>query len=181
MKLILSHGIRTRDPRKHFGGIEERVSDKIEVVYADYGYILFPLTNSRAVDAIEDVFEPGDILAGFSNGGYAAWKFCQRGFRPRHVFLISPALRKDATFPVPTTCFYSNGDGIVTKGKWWGRTVSMLPHRWGRPNYWGEMGRFGAKSKQIDNIQLPDCVSHAFYRHDYVQDRIAESILSVAA
>jgi len=180
VKLIFSPGIRTLDPKKHFGGIEERIEDQIEVVYADYGYILFPLTNSRAVDAIRDVYLHGDILVGYSNGGYASWQFCQKNVMPTHVFLISPALRRDRTFPCPATCFYSEGDNIVTKGKWWGKTVSMLPHRWGRPNYWGEMGRFGATDSGIKNIQLSDCTSHSFYRHPNVEDTIAESILSLA-
>lgn len=175
-KVILIPGIRAGSPEKQMGALRGSIDSFVPSVYADYGYILIPFNNKWALEAIQEVYEPGDILVGYSNGGYAAWQFCQKGYRPRYVFLISPALERDRTFPVPTTCYYSEGDGALVAGKIWSTVTSIFPWRWGTPHGWGQMGKYGAKSPAIENVEMKECISHKWFNYPKVVNRISDDI-----
>lgn len=180
MKIVLTHGIRTTDPDKTLGSLfVDLESRNFSVTYSMYGYILFPLNNKRGVNSLIETACDGDILVGYSNGADIIRRAIEKGLKPTHVVLISPALRMNTNFNVPTTCFYSEGDRVLSWGRRWGFATSLLPHRWGTPHGWGRMGRYGADDENIENICMGEKIGHSFYKHPKVVNQIADKIESI--
>lgn len=189
-KVNLIHGIRTKDGgKKTFKKLSELLSEMLEnsdVCLVSYGYILVPITNKRAVKAVIEALEsiqnqpfPITVVA-HSNGCWAAVQAAELGYRIDHLVLISPALHRQHAFPEQVKridVYHAPNDHIVTMGKWYRRTVNLLPWRWFQPHNWGEMGKTGyiGKDPRVNNHNMGD-VSHFFYNVEGTATRIAKDI-----
>lgn len=186
MSVWLVPGIRTCDPAAQFGDLKAfLVARDIPVGVVDYGYILLPITNGRAREALRKRAEPGDVLVGYSNGAYAIWQEAHR-LRPRHIILISPALKRDATWPEcvdSVTVFYSPGDWAVSLGGLYSAAVSLMPWRWGTPHGFGRMGSDGPDTNdpRVEAHTMGEHVAHEWYRYPKVIRRVADAVERRAA
>ena len=182
-KIVLVHGIRTKEPEATLGGLQRKLlDDGMDAVAASYGYILFPLTNGKARKAVKKTAEPGDTLVGYSNGCYAIWQECE-DVQPEHVVLISPALSADVEWPdcVKTiTVFYSPGDTAVWWGGTWAAVANTMPWRWGsaRDHKWGRMGLTGPDTNdpRVKAVCMGDKVAHSWYKYPEKVKMIHERI-----
>ena len=170
-KVILVPGIRNRKPEDHFGDLRNLLkNENIKSEYADYGYILLPVTNSKAKSTIKEVAEPDDILVGYSNGGLASLEMAEE-VGVKHLVLVSPAVRCDYKIPnsiESVTIFYSPGDWAVRLGKVYSVGVSLMPWRWGTPHGFGRMGSDGPcqEDSRIKICKMHDRINHSWYTYE---------------
>lgn len=181
--ICLVHGIRSFDPLDTMGPLfSALVARGLVPRLANYGYILVPLTNGRAKQAILEVAKPGCTLVGYSNGGAAVHATAER-VKARHIVLISSALPVDVDWPpcVKTvTVFYSPGDGAIEAGGVWATIANAMPWRWGsaRDHAWGRMGLVGAKTddRRVKNVKMPSHIAHSWFRNMGIVNWIADAI-----
>lgn len=179
-------GIRACDPADQFGPLRSILLARgLRTGVVDYGYVLLPINNRRARRELRDKAEPGDTLVGYSNGAYAVWQEAER-LRPRHVVLISPALRRDAEWPdcvESITVFYSPGDWAVELGGIYSAVISFMPWRWGTPHGFGRMGVDGPDTddKRVESYEMGERICHSWYDYPHVVRKIATTIEQVAA
>lgn len=187
--IFLIHGIRAKD--LGISSMKELRTSLLHRGYLSrlisYGYVLLPISNRRAVEETVRVLdayandEVEVILIGYSNGAWTAVQAAEIGCRIDRLFLISPALHKGHAFPEQIKTidvFYSETDNIVRIAKWRRRISNWLPWRWGNTHEWGEMGRTGyiGDDPRVINHDMGD-VSHTFYKHEDVVDKIAKTIV----
>ena len=183
------HGIRTMDGgKKTFKKLKLLLSnllDNSEIDLVDYGYVLIPISNNKAANAVikslEDIPSkcPTTIVA-YSNGCWASVQAAERGFHVDHLILINPALNKKHEFPgdiLRVDVYYSPTDNVTRLGKWYSKIVNILPWRWTEKHDWGEMGKTGyiGNDPRVHNHNMGD-VSHFFYDHHEVSARISQDI-----
>ena len=182
----LVHGIRsTEDGKKTMGPLLKVLELwDVEATIVGYGYVLVPITNSQAVEAILEAIDGYDgpiTIAAYSNAAWAAVQVAEMGNRIDRLVLISPALHKAREFPGhigQIDVFHSPGDDAVQAGKWWRWLTGWLPWRWSNPHGWGEMGRTGyvGKDERVRNHKLPPEVGHYWYEDSRTVQRIANVV-----
>lgn len=179
---MLAHGIRQIKARTQMAPLADALECRgINTHFADYGYVLMPTTNQRAVQAIHNAARDGEDVAAYSNGAWAAVQAAYQGLRIRHLYLISPALNVSTKFPANIeriTVFYSPHDTVTPMGKAWRQLTRVLPWRWKNPHGWGEMGTRGPDSDdpRISAVSLPMDVDHGTVAHQATVDFIADRI-----
>ena len=184
MTTWLVHGIRTADPTKTLGGLKGQLIERgVQTGIIDYGWIAMPVTNGKARAAIRKHAKPGCTLVGYSNGGYAVWQEAER-VKPRHVVLISPALRADVEWPEcveSVTVYYSPGDWAVRLGGAYSFGVSMMPWRWGTPHGFGRMGVDGPATNdpRVTAIEMGRDIAHDWHRYPQKVAAIADRVASL--
>lgn len=189
--VVLAHGIRQINAKTHMRPLAESLDNRgIQTRYANYGYILIPTSNDRAVEAVMETARDGDDVAAYSNGAWGAVQAAEQGRHVRHLYLISPALNTDTEFPENIdriTVWYTPSDGITVLGKWWRKITRILPWRWRNPHGWGEMG---TKGPQTDDPRVaaihydPEDVGHDWFNHPavvagiamYIEDTVEDAV-----
>lgn len=180
--VVMAHGIRQVRAKSQMQPLADALDARsINTHFADYGYVLIPTTNSRAVRAIHNAVRHGDDLAAFSNGAWAAIQAAEQGLMIRHLYLISPALDKRTVFPQnidKITVFFTPTDRATVLGKAWRKSTRLLPWRWRNPHGWGEMGTTGPKTldSRVKIVRLPDESRHSWHKHDSAIELIADRI-----
>lgn len=184
MTIRLVHGIRTCDPMKHFDGLEFCLQERgFDTHVLDYGYILVPLSNKWAEAEMRRHCEPNDTWILYSNAAWAGYEVAEE-LQPRHVVLISPALRNDVVWPecVETvTIFYSTGDNAIPLGSRWSKFMSAMPWRRGTPHGWGNLGLTGPKvyDPRHRTFLLGEHVEHSWYEYPEKVRLICSSVANV--
>lgn len=184
-KVLLVHGIRFKD-KTVFNGLKEQLGERgVDAELVDYGYVLFPISNRRAVTKLKEVAEPHQggklVVVGYSNGAWASVQGAELGLHIDHLVLVNGALHVRHEFPGQVKSidvFYSEGD-VATRFAQVRRSVTrILPWRWANPHGWGAMGREGYKGEdeRVVNHKMPYDIRHTFYRHDKQVERIADKI-----
>ena len=185
VKLI--HGIRSLAKGSRTMGPLQKELDARMIVseIVTYGYILVPITNGKAVQAVLDEIKglSSPVLVGYSNGAWAAVQAAETGAPVDHLVLVSPALHKGHEFPGHIRridVFYSGGDFPTRAAKWWRWVVNWLPWRWDAPHDWGEMGRTGytGADPRVRNHPLPSSVGHSWYASPGAVARVADIVES---
>lgn len=180
------HGIRTFSSDKYFKPLSESLQGATSH-FMDYGYVLLPLTNKRAVRACVDVLAPLQdsseeiIVVAYSNGAWAALQCAELGYRIDRLILISPALHINRAFPKEIKSidvWYCLEDYATYFGKFWRMTTDILPWRTDNPHGFGMMGMIGSvqEDERITNIRMPDYVGHGYYKHPDVVRSIRNNI-----
>ena len=179
----LAHGIRAaQGGRNTMGALRDELRERgRDAGIVSYGYVLVPITNKQAVNAVLDGVVDGDTVYAYSNGAWAAVQAAELGLAVRHLILINPALHKAREFPghiERIDVFYSPGDGAVQKGKWWRWTTRILPWRWRNPHGWGEMGRTGytGNDPRVRNHEMPEGVGHYWYEDEDCVRQAADAV-----
>ena len=183
----LVHGIRRLPWRDNPMAPLLRELDERELPSAlvEYGYVLVPVSNRRAVTQIKNQAEPGCTLVGYSNGGWAVTQVAEMGLPVHHLVLISPALHVAHAFPENVehiSVFYGHGDSAGAAARTWRRVTRAAPWRWDNPHGWGAMmaeGYAGADPR-VWQHQMPDDVGHSWHRHPAQVKVIADRIEEVA-
>lgn len=182
------HGIRTADGgKKTFSKLKSKINrivENVDIEIVDYGYIILPISNNRAVNAIiksiDNEYRP-ITLVGYSNGCWASVQVAEMGYEIEHLILINPALHKRHAFPEHIKridVYYSPYDNIVSLSKWYRKLVNIFPWNWGAGRHdWGEMGRTGylGSDPRVFNHNI-GTVSHFFYELDSSAHTIANDI-----
>jgi len=183
-RAVLVHGIRNSEPDETMGPLDAALYRRgVETDYADYGYILVPLTNGRAEKAIKESAQPGDTIVAYSNGAAAAIEVAEH-VAARNLVLISPAARTDQEYSPhlkSITVFYSPGDWIVGLGGMYSDIVSAMPWRWGTPHGWGRLGVDGPETSdhRVTGLKMGDDIAHTWYSNPKVVNRIAKRVEEV--
>ena len=160
---------------------EELERRGIESTKIRYGYVLIPVSNTKAVSAVLDQTEPGDILVGFSNGAWAIAEAVKQGAPAGGLILVSGALRSNWEFPkgIHVFNYYCPFDGVLTTGNRWARAVSWMPWRWGedKDHGWGDVGRYGydgPSDAQVRNLRLPYKTMHQWHKREGAVRMVAD-------
>ena len=184
MGIKLVHGIRSLNKgKKTMSGLRDvlRARGHRTVQIVAYGYVLVPLTNSRAINAVMESVEPGDVVVGYSNGAWAAVQAAEMGLRIRHLVLVSPALHKSHAFPENVDridVLYDPDDTPTRIAKWWRKLTGIFPWRWRNPHGWGEMGRTGyvGNDSRVFNTRLPKGTGHGWFADADAIVRVANAV-----
>lgn len=185
--VVLGHGIRQMRAKTHMKPLARELAGRgVDTHFADYGYVLIPTTNERAVRAILNATRDGEDLAVYSNAAWAAVVAAERGLKIRHLYLISPALNRNWKFSKNIeriTVFYTPGDEVTPLGKLWRKVTRVLPWRWKNPHGWGEMGTRGPRTidSRVTAIRIPPEVGHAWWKNEGAVQFIAYKIAEDAA
>ncbi len=183
--VVLAHGIRQLRAKSQMEPLAQALeAHGIPVHYANYGYVLIPTTNERAVRAITNATRDGEDLVCFSNAAWGGVVAIEKGLKVRHLFLISPALNADYEFPggIETiTVFYTPSDKATPMGKAWRQVTRILPWRWKNPHGWGQMGTTGPTrdDPRLVKIMLVEPVGHGWNKHWETVRRITTKIYRV--
>lgn len=147
-------------------GDEDAADRNVEAVYAEH--------NLSVLNKV--------VLLGHSHGcNIVHQTFSSERFSPidpdmvHHCILLNPALRREAEFPVPVTCYHSRNDKVVTTSTY----LRVLPWRWFWPHPWGEAGRYGLTGENItrNNVDLEKLLKRKVGHSDGLQsDALVESI-----
>ncbi len=194
-QLHLVHGIRAKDKGAQSMGRLGRILSRTlpKVFSVSYGYVLIPITNKKAVQAIiNSIQENKDkkdevVIVAYSNGCWAAIQVAEMGYRIDHLVLISPALHRSHAIPEQVKrvdVYYSSGDSIVELGGLYRRFVNLMPWNWkvfGDPHDWGAMGRTGYQGNdpRVHNWNMGDDISHFWYRNRLIVRGIAGQLLTL--
>lgn len=189
----LVHGIRAKDKgAQSMGKLKKLLSrsfDKIHIV--SYGYVLIPITNKKAVNAIIKSLNAnkndGDevVIVAYSNGCWAAMQVAEMGYKIDHLVLISPALYRSHAIPEQVgrmDVFYSPGDTVVELGGLYRRFINIMPWNWsmfgGEPHEWGAMGRYGyqGNDKRVHNWNMGQSISHFWYKNKLIVRNISDQL-----
>jgi len=170
MGVKLVHGIRSLNKgRATMRGLRDvlRARGRDAQIVA-YGYVLVPLSNSRAINAVQEAVKPGDVVVGYSNGAWAAVQAAEMGSQIRHLVLVSPALHKSHAFPEHIDridVLFDPDDTPVLLARWWRKFTRIFPWRWRKPHGWGEMGRTGyvGNDPRVHNHRLPKGTGHGWF------------------
>ena len=178
---ILGHGIRKKgqgNPMWGLCSLLEEMGHKVDLI--DYGYILVPLDNMRARRAFKRLATPDSIFVGYSNGGYAAATAIDNGAPCAGFVLVSAAMRADWEPPegLSHRNFYNPADRWLSRARKYRQVVNLLPHRWGSPLGWGEMGKTGGS--HTHNVKLPESAAHTFWKCDKSLELVLNGCLNVA-
>lgn len=189
------HGIRAKDRgAQSMGKLTTLLSHHFSKLYpVSYGYVLVPLSNKKARDAIVKSLEKYKnkndevIVIGYSNGCWAAVQAAEMGYKIDHMVLISPALYRSHAIPEQVKrvdVYYSEGDLIVELGGLYKRLVNLLPWNWkifGTPHDWGQMGKYGYQGNdpRIHNWNMGNDISHFWYKNKMIVRRIADKVISL--
>ena len=157
MKVYLLHGFNVKDGGKNTIDhlIEPLTNAGHEVVEIDYGRLLrvrVRLLNEPIARVIAATVTPGSILIGHSNGATLAWMAAKFGAPVSKIFLINPALDRDAELPgVPVVCYHSPSDKVT----WLAKFIPGSP--------WGSAGRNGLIGSINYNLEaiVGDEVGHS--------------------
>jgi len=157
-RVILVHGFNVSD-----GG--EATVDRLllfleamgyEVIQYDYGWRgLFGVRfmSKRDSQGLMDLFKPGDIVIGHSNGGHLIARAIEKGMPVKHAIMIHPALDKDwyppDGHPVKEVHIYWSPQDKAT---WWSQ--------WS-PWMWGGMGTYGPTSGDLRMVSHKEDQSHS--------------------
>lgn len=180
--IVLAHGIRQMRARTHMKPLARALERRgLQPHFCDYGYVLIPTTNEKAVRAVLNATREGEDVAAYSNAAWAVVQAAGKGLRVRHLYLISPALNVRTKFPDTIeriTVFYTPSDEVTPLGKLWRKAVGLLPWRWRNPHGWGEMGTRGPRTidPRVTAIQIPKEVGHAWWKHEAAVEFIAYKI-----
>lgn len=184
MKVVkLVHGIRALN--KGLGtmrGLRDVLRARgREAKIVEYGYVLVPVTNRKAVSAVMAGVEPGDTVVAYSNGAWASVQAAELGKQMTHLVLVSPALHKGHAFPDHIhriDVFYDPDDVPTRLAKWWRKFTGIFPWRWGSPHGWGEMGRTGysGTDPRVRNHRLPKNTGHTWFRSADATIQIANAV-----
>ena len=160
---------------------EELERRGIESTKIRYGYVLWPLTNGRAVSAILEQTEPGDILGGFSNGAWAIAEAVRQGAPAGGIVIVSGALASNWRFEprIPVYNYYCPQDTVLTTGDRLSRMASWMPWRWGedKDHGWGDVGRYGydgPSDAQVRNLRLPYKTMHRWHKREDAVRMVAD-------
>ena len=183
----LVHGIRRLPWRDNpmtplLRELDER---ELPAALVEYGYVLVPVSNRRAVTQIKDQAELGCTLVGYSNGGWAVTQVAELGLPVHHLVLISPALHVGHAFPENVehiSVFFSKGDRTGAAARKWRWATRVMPWRWDNPHGWGAMMRDGyaGSDPRVRQFQMPDEVGHSWHQHRREVANIADRIEEVA-
>ena len=143
-RVILVHGFNVRDGG--LGSIDKLIPYILKAGYDvreyDYGFRLLLGVRWRSKEDAQglfDLYQPGDIVIGHSNGGHLIARAIEMGMPVKHAVMIHPALDRDweppALHPVEQIHVYYSGQDIAT----W--AAQFLP--WHK---WGAMGTVGPTS-----------------------------------
>ena len=184
-KVLLVHGIRFKDKTVFDKLLEELKRLGVDAELVDYGYVLLPITNKKAVRTLQDAVKPywnrRLMVLGYSNGAWTAVQGAETGLNIRQLFLVNAALNVRHEIPgqvEKADVYFSSGD-VATRFARFRRQVSrILPWRWNRPHGWGSMGTVGYKGDdaRVTNHEMPRDVRHTFYEDGDQVKRIAEHI-----
>jgi hypothetical protein len=146
-----------------------------------YGYVLIPISNSQALNAVLEAVKPGDAVVGYSNGAWACVQAAEMGAEIRHLILVSPALHKSHAFPEHIQridVFYDPDDTPVLLARWWRKFTRIFPWRWRKPHGWGEMGRTGyvGSDPRVHNHRLPKGTGHLWFKSADAIVRVANTV-----
>lgn len=144
----------------------------------DYGYILIPVTNARAVNAVREKVRPGDVVIAYSNGAWAAVQAMELGTRPGILLLLNPALHVGHQIPPgpkEVHVFYDEADFPTRLARCWRVVTGLLPWRWQKPHGWGAMGRYGYQGvdPRVQNHNLPGSPGHQAIREPVAMRYVA--------
>lgn len=186
---VLIHGIRKKAfSTAHMKGLRSiLLNNNIRATSVNYGYILVPITNKKALNATLETLAPHlnkeytISLVGYSNGGWTALQVAEMGYPIDRLILISPALHSAHAFPEHVRrvdVFYCPDDVVGTYAKRWRMLTSILPWRWKEPHAYGKMMATGYKGSdpRVHNHMLPPGTGHKFYESVEALDMIMEVI-----
>lgn len=180
------HGIRTFSSDKYFNTLSESLQGATSH-FMDYGYVLLPITNKRAVTACTEVLAPLQdsdeeiIVVAYSNGAWAVLQCVELGYRIDRLILISPALHINKAFPnqiKSIDVWYCLEDSATYFGRLWRVATNILPWRTDNPHGFGMMGMIGSvqEDERITNIRMPDYVGHSYHKYPEVVSDISSNI-----
>lgn len=174
-RIHLTHGIHVGRGKPSVGRLRSHISrgSGLPVVYREYGDLFAVQTGSHnpgiAARLAEQV-EPGDVLAGHSNGGCVCVRALMLGAPAVGLVILNGALKDDFDFAKLTPqlkfihVYYNQYDEAVPL------TNFPVLRRWLFDPLWGDMGRDGYRGKdsrvtQFDcwnrDDELPDLAGHS--------------------
>lgn len=191
-KVFLIHGIRSKDKgAASMGSLAKMIAKTFPFVKrVNYGYVLIPINNKKAVTALIEELQNHDtktcdvVVIAYSNGCWATVQVAEMGYKIDHMVLISPALHKSHAIPEQVKrvdIYYSSGDDIVSLGKVYSTLANILPWNWkgfGDPHDWGAMGKYGyvGNDPRIHNWEMGSYVSHFWYRYKTIVSGITKHL-----
>lgn len=158
-RVILVHGFNVRDGgRNSIDRLIPFILKKgYDVTEYDYGFRLLLGVRFRSkadAQGLIDLYRPGDIVIGHSNGGHLIALAIEKGLPVKHVVMIHPALNKNweppPMHPVEQIHVYYSGQDIAT----W--AAKFLPF-----HKWGAMGTVGPTSLDARLIGHKEKQSHS--------------------
>lgn len=190
---FMVHGIRAKDHGASSMGLLARLLNQSFsfVKQVIYGYVLVPITNKKAVQAVVEAigrykdYDGDVVVVGYSNGAWAAVQAAEMGHKIDHLVLISPALHRSHAIPEHVkhvSVFYCPDDSVVGLGAWYRRVVNLMPWNWeifgGDPHDWGAMGKYGyvGNDKRVTNYKMSEGVGHFWFKNEKEVMRIASFI-----
>ncbi|MEJ1402648.1 MAG: hypothetical protein RPU73_02030 [Candidatus Sedimenticola sp. (ex Thyasira tokunagai)] len=166
-RVILVHGFNVADGGKKT--IDRLIPCLIErrrhVVQYDYGYRFLlgvRLRSKEDARGLMDIYRPGDIVIGHSNGAHLIALAIEMGMPVKRAIMIHPALNKDwrppYDHPIEEIHVYYSGKDVAT----W--MAKFLPfHKWGAM---GTVGPTSADSRLIGH-QEEQSHSGGFVEHPW--------------